>query len=621
MRLAFATFALLVSITNAHAQPTKPLPDIGQVATGHVSLLGKRIALPEGVWRVVSSSLGQIADATSDSPASAIGGVLLSREAGDGQSAFLLIHTNALPAQKGWGPPTECADETMLAVSVAEPHDLHNACTFVTASRGPRRIGQKLPAIGNADIARVLPSWALIAGFRVSDRRDFIDLRLGISPAAPAPGGWFAETTPLDGKRRKIVETLASWAQTARTDAMLAMRGPTAPILAFPDLFNPTAKSAKPSEDISTMLLGLYKLATYRLINSSTTWIIATILAGNAATGSWITLWQGLTHSAVFLVNEYAWEWQPSMPPVSFMRQTPPADVIPAKTVLAPDGMTVPDGMTTLVGGKQAPLPGTGWIELARASDDRTEAVALGKIDGATLQALAIVRANTAATTDIIGGAPDCGRGNTRFAIVQVDTPRDGYCVYGKTIAPAPAMPDDPVWAKTLERLGRDGVALPETLFTVGARVRTRENFVDLRYYFPKQANERDNLQAWASLLREPAELGLRSRLPAAGIGLPFPGADASRGEPAPGTPEWSVWKHSVAKVVTYRIASTIDTITVSYIITGSAFQTFAFAAVNAVVKPVLAYANEIGWAGYGAGRPKAALLSAEFPEIGQDRS
>ena len=70
----------------------------------------------------------------------------------------------------------------------------------------------------------------------------------------------------------------------------------------------------------------------------------------------------------------------------------------------------------------------------------------------------------------------------------------------------------------------------------------------------------------------------------------------------------------------TYRVLGYIDAVGVSWLVTASANQGIAYATINAVVQPILAYANEIGWAAVGIGRPPAALLPVEFPEIGRDR-
>ena len=80
------------------------------------------------------------------------------------------------------------------------------------------------------------------------------------------------------------------------------------------------------------------------------------------------------------------------------------------------------------------------------------------------------------------------------------------------------------------------------------------------------------------------------------------------------------MWTRSAYKVATYRALSYVDAVAVSWIITFSAEQSFAYATINAVAQPIMAYANEIGWAGSGVGRAAASLKPIDFPEIGRDR-
>jgi uncharacterized membrane protein len=82
----------------------------------------------------------------------------------------------------------------------------------------------------------------------------------------------------------------------------------------------------------------------------------------------------------------------------------------------------------------------------------------------------------------------------------------------------------------------------------------------------------------------------------------------------------WSLWTRSAYKVATYRALSYFDAVAVSWIITTSPEQSFAYATINAVAQPIMAYVNEIGWAGSGVGRAAAPLQPVDFPEIGRDR-
>jgi uncharacterized membrane protein len=81
-----------------------------------------------------------------------------------------------------------------------------------------------------------------------------------------------------------------------------------------------------------------------------------------------------------------------------------------------------------------------------------------------------------------------------------------------------------------------------------------------------------------------------------------------------------SLWSRSFLKVATYRIGSYIDTFAVQTFFTANPAQGVAVATTHAVVKPLMAYANEMYWAQSSTGKAPAALLSADFPDIGTDR-
>jgi hypothetical protein len=203
-------------------------------------------------------------------------------------------------------------------------------------------------------------------------------------------------------------------------------------------------------------------------------------------------------------------------------------------------------------------------------------------------------------------------------------------------------------------------------MMMTGARARTRENFIDARYYFAPLQTGRDDawmtpdpvaaLQAWADLAQRGLELGVRGRLPAADAELPSPwdrnavrsalidqahaqlvdlaaegaldeaglkqqlaAADVALAERE--QQRWSLWKRSGYKVATYKVASWIDALAVSWLVTGSATQTLGISVAGSAIRPMLAYANEIGWAHSGIGKAPASLVPVDFPEIGRDRA
>ena len=670
MRRCFAIVLACLPLFAGHAQAAL-LPSIGQIVSDRVELLGKQVPLPPGAWAVASVGFGR---ANGEPPAAygAIGGVLLVRP--HDSHEFLLIHTNALPVRDGWGQPHECQDGDVLMRSVAEPRDRHTGCSFVVAAHVARLSGPDLPALaGVKDIASLLPSWALVAGLRVSDRSDLLDIRYGVEPHEPNAAGWFVAAGALDGRHREVVARLDAWAQRARVSAMAALRDPAGQVPPMPAIaWDGPAKP--PEEEISALRLGLYKLATYRLPASALTLAIAWPLTGSFALGMQTVFWQGITHSAVYLGNELAWEWPSAVPVVSLTggRAAKPAG--DGRVTLAAIGSDLPLPAVRMpqpgfaLDGKQVPLPAGDWEELSREQTDASTGIVLARIEDGHLLGLVIIHSNPQKLGAIFGGSPECSRRDVAFAVIRYDTPDDGYCAYGKLVLVGEGGENNSLWTRARERLAADHVAVPPALLMTGARARTRENFIDARYYFAPPAGAGEGredawlsldptaaLQAWADLAQPSLELGVRGRLPSLETGLPWPfpaeavqvaleqqtrapletlAAAGALDQPALAEQlreaegaaadrehqRWSLWTRSAYKVATYRAASWVDSFGVSWFITQSVNQGVAFASLNAVLRPMLAYANEIGWAHAAIGKAPASLLPAGFPEIGRDQ-
>jgi uncharacterized membrane protein len=694
IRTFVGTGLLALQLLWAVSSYAAAFPEIGENVTGQVELLGKQVPLPSGEWRVASAGYGHVAD-EAPGPYGAIGAVLLLQVTEQPDRAFLLIQTNALPVREGWGRPSECSAPDVLFQDVAESRNLHDACSFIIATRPSRLARAALPALGPASpVLDMLPPWALVLGFRASDRRDVLDIRYGIVPRTLRPDGWFLPSDTLDPAHRAVLERLGAWTLNAREVALAALREPAEQVPSLPPLpFGDAANVAIPPQQITALRLALYKLGTYRIASTVTSLTIGTILTGSLYGGAVLAFWQALTHSAVFFANEMLWEWPHSVPTMPFIATPPnvPAGALPAaaaitpRTLLAANGAILPlpadpHNPTPLapdpshmrdvfaIDGKFVPLPEGNWTLLAQDSDDRATGTVLARLSGGSVLGLVVIHSNPKPMTAIFGTSSECGRSDIAFAVTRYDTPEDGYCTYAKRIAVDIKAGDTSLWGKAAARLTASGMALPPAFMMVGARARTRENFLDVRYYFlPDPAlTHRDPqdtgltpdpiaaMQAWADLAQEPIELGVRGRLPATNIALPWPWQanvvkDAlvwqARGPledlAAIGVLDdsallhqlaladhalvdrerqrWSVWERSAYKVATYRAASFVDTTAVTALVTGSVGLGVGNASFTAVFKPMVAYANEILWAQAGIGKAPASLLPANFPDIGHD--
>lgn len=294
-------YAVLLSIAPAWA---KDLPVMGERVTGVLSLMGKSIPIPEGDWVVAGAGYGSMIDPGPDRYG-VTASVMLVRPDRQTDRSFLLVNTNALPVRNGWGTSSSCNGD--LFSQVSEPRDLHESCDFVSFARSPRRVAAAFPTVPPG-IAATLPNWALVAGLRVSDRRDMIDMRLGMAPLDPDPAGWGAPE--LAATHLQALARLSDWTQAARRTVTASMRGPvrTTTKLPMPELAAAIRQDKRSEDDSSTLVRSLYRLASYRVLNSAAGWVLASYVTGSVVTGTWVQIWNGITHSAVFMANELAWE-------------------------------------------------------------------------------------------------------------------------------------------------------------------------------------------------------------------------------------------------------------------------------------------------------------------------
>jgi len=310
--------ALVATLLLGAAAAADTLPAVGTAASGTIRVLGRTVALPPGPWVVAGAGFGRILGQASPEYG-AIGSVMLVRPEDRDPDGFVLIHTNLLPVRDGWGQPTSCSARASLFRNSNEPRDGHMSCGYVHAVSLSDPWLHMLPAVDAArlaglDFALRLPQAALVAGIRVGDRRDMIDVRYGFRPpAAPGGGGWTRATMEFDSRRAEAVGELAAWTDLARGVAAARLRSEAAETPPLPQPWVPI--TAQPGErDVPAWRLGIYKMISWRVISSSETFLMAYFTIGNTYASLAYTFWQGITHSAVFYVNEMAWEWPRTLP-------------------------------------------------------------------------------------------------------------------------------------------------------------------------------------------------------------------------------------------------------------------------------------------------------------------
>ena len=198
-------------------------PPPGTVLADTLALYGKPVPLPPGPWRVAAAGFGQIRQNAPADPFGAIASVLLERPAPSAGDEKLLVQTNVLPVSTGWGPPPECSDESALFRHAAAPHERHEACAFVLALPDSRHLHAALPGLP----AGSLPWPALLAGVRVSDRRDMLEIRYAVPAHGPDRAGGPRPPGGLDaagGGQRAVCAASAARRPRAHAGALGSSR-------------------------------------------------------------------------------------------------------------------------------------------------------------------------------------------------------------------------------------------------------------------------------------------------------------------------------------------------------------------------------------------------------------
>jgi hypothetical protein len=189
----------LLAILIAGAAPAMAAESaaLGAVVHGHVDLAGKQIVLPAGDW-IVAGRAAETLPALAGVPYGAIESLVLLRLADKPAktvAAFVIARRNAIAITDGWGVAPECQRTDILLAVVYQDDEGHSYCGFVNhvlSAVDPESDPawrQAVDYIRAHDLS--VPETWLMAGFRLSDLRDVLDVRYNFNPdlqgIAPVP--------------------------------------------------------------------------------------------------------------------------------------------------------------------------------------------------------------------------------------------------------------------------------------------------------------------------------------------------------------------------------------------------------------------------------------------------
>jgi len=206
--------ALLAGPATAAAPGSWPAMD--QVYADFIDIGHKQVPLPQGEWRVVAVADEAAPADSHPGPYGVIENIVLFRLGGEPGTkpqvnGFIVIHANALPVNGGWGTSRDCQVLNADRGKVYDESGHNLFCSFtapVSLRRDPGAAPGWLQALTLAGARgwQVGERWVM-AGFRISDRHDVVDVRYHF-PDAPAvvdaPSG-----SPL-----AVLEQPLAWAQS-----------------------------------------------------------------------------------------------------------------------------------------------------------------------------------------------------------------------------------------------------------------------------------------------------------------------------------------------------------------------------------------------------------------------
>lgn len=159
----------------ARAEPYEIAPPV-------LSIAGKQVPLPAGQWIVAGSYNGALSHGEVTGSYGTIRNLVLLRTASAGQvDAIAEVNVNAMAVSDGWGLAADCQRQDLLLAAIRSASGWDAACFFVAHST--RADTDALPvAWRQAERMATrsglrLPGEAIVAGFRVSNRRDVVDVR------------------------------------------------------------------------------------------------------------------------------------------------------------------------------------------------------------------------------------------------------------------------------------------------------------------------------------------------------------------------------------------------------------------------------------------------------------
>jgi uncharacterized membrane protein len=255
---------------------------------------------------------------------------------------------------------------------------------------------------------------------------------------------------------------------------------------------------------------------------------------------------------------------------------------------------------------KHVPLPEGDWHLAGRAANasdagHSVVSVALVRLRGADVNAVALIQTNARDTAASWGRASACDRTDLYFARIRYASDHDGSCAYAAYVDAA-VKPEttDPAWQRALVEGTGSGWRFPPQWVEAAYRITDPRDAIQIRYLFrsasavdPKTVHA---LVAWTEASWQQVGSGFRNRH-GTEDGLPDWRQSGAAAQMMPQVGESADHvEHIGAKMITYRIFGTMTDMSVNYLWLGSLPSAGGLAIVSAVASSALYFVHELAW-------------------------
>ncbi|KAA0595736.1 putative membrane protein [Azospirillum lipoferum] len=293
----FIPLPALLLVLSAGAEAAEPM-------SGHATLAGKQVPLPAGEWVLAGS------DGAGHQGSAPFQTAVFMQLDGRQVRAFVIATTNAEPGTAGWGLTRDCSRREGAFAAIDYASAIDGACRFVGRVATGTRPGTAPAWTAAAEMARqqgwTVPDRWLMAGVRLTDRRDVIDVRYHFADGTPqAAVAWSAQA--LSAVQHGLHGRLGAG------DALSMPNPASAAPAAVPPPAEPVSPAATGEVSWGTSLM---KTLSWRAVGTVGDLAVAYLFTGDPVLSGGLAATGAVVNSVLYFGHELAWGYSSEGPPM-----------------------------------------------------------------------------------------------------------------------------------------------------------------------------------------------------------------------------------------------------------------------------------------------------------------